>query len=269
MKKLLLCTLGVLFLLGCQTNSAPKYSGYVLDWQDDFNKKEINKDIWRHAVGGGGFGNFEMQYYTNKPENSRTENGKLIIETRKEKMIGHPYTSAKLITKERKEMLYGRIEVRAKLPEGRGNWPAIWMLPVDSQGYGFSWPDSGEIDIMEHVGFDPGNVHFSIHTEAYNHKIGTHKTGIKKIPDATTEFHTYGIEWTPDFIRWYVDSDENTVFTFKNEKTDYKAWPFDKPFYLILNTAVGGTWGGRNGVDNEAFPYTMEIDYVRYYKMEN
>lgn len=263
---LILC-ITVLWVFGsCATEVVPEYDGYVLDWYDNFSGREINRDIWRHAIGGGNWGNHEMQNYTTRPENSRVENGHLIIEAHHEWHGGWPYTSARMTTMGRREMLYGRIEVRAKLPEGIGSWPAIWMMPADRSGYGIGWPDSGEIDIMEHVGHDPGRVHFSIHTSLYNHPAGTHKTGDVLLPDVSERFYTYGIEWTPDMIRWYIDDDDNTVFEYQNDHTDYRTWPFDKPFYLILNVAVGGDWAGSQGIDRESMPWQMKVDWVRVYR---
>lgn len=253
-----------LLLASCLAERPASYEGYTLDWRDEFSGRSIDPAIWQHAVGGGGFGNNELQFYTNKAENSRIEKGLLVIEARRERLAGHPYTSAKLQSYQRKSMLYGRIEVRARLPSGTGSWPAIWMLPENSTSYGIGWPDSGEIDIMEHVGFDQGNVHFTVHTAAFNHKAGTQRGNSRYIADASERFYTYGIEWTPDFIRWYVD--DQTVFVFDNPKTGWQAWPFDKPFYLIMNIACGGDWGGRQGFDNDSLPWRMEIDWVRVYR---
>ncbi len=255
----------LLAILGACAKEAPnQYKGYALDWQDEFNGKAIKNEYWRHAVGGGGYGNNEMQYYTNAEANSRVEKGLLIIEARREKKAGWPYTSAKLQSLQRKSMLYGRVELRAKLPRGKGSWPAIWMLPEDSAGYGVGWPDSGEIDLMEHVGYEQGAVHFTVHTAAYNHKLGTQRGASLSIPDAAETFHVYGMEWTPSFIRFYVDG--QTVFQHDNPGTGWQAWPFDKPFYLILNIACGGDWGGREGIDNESLPWRMEVDWVRVYR---
>lgn len=246
------------------TDSPTAYEGYELDWADEFEGAEIDPSIWRFAVGGGGYGNNELQFYTNDARNARVERGILVIEARREKKAGWPYTSAKLETRERKSMLYGRLDVRAKLPGGRGSWPAVWMLPEDPKAYGLAWPDSGEIDIMEHVGYEPGIVHFTVHTGAYNHRLGTQRGRSKSIPTAIDEFHVYGIEWTPEFIRWFVDG--KRVFEYRNEGAGWEAWPFDAPYYLILNIACGGDWGGARGIDNESLPWRMEVDWVRAYR---
>ncbi|NLI88316.1 MAG: family 16 glycosylhydrolase, partial [Bacteroidales bacterium] len=190
------------------------------------------------------------------------ENGNLVVEARKENYGGMEYTSARLVTRQKGDWLYGRMEAYAKLPSGRGTWPAIWMLPTN-WAYG-SWPKSGEIDIMEYVGYDPGVVHGSIHTEAYNHVIGTQVTSTINVPTAETAYHLYAVEWGPEKIDIYVDNTK--YFTFANEHTDYTTWPFDKAFHLLLNIAVGGNWGGAQGVDPNIWPQKMLVDYVRVYQ---
>lgn len=232
-------------------------------WEDEFNTSGVpDGSKWNYDIGGGGWGNNELQYYTSNG-NARIDNGNLVIEARKENNSGMEYTSARLVTKGKGDFLYGRIEVRARIPKGRGTWPAIWMLSSD-ENYG-SWPSSGEIDIMEHVGYDPNKIHSSVHTSAYNHIRNTQKTAIKVIPDATDSFHVYRIDWTPYAIRSFIDGQQ--YFEFINEGNGYTVWPFDKKQHLLLNIAVGGNWGGVQGVDNTIFPATMEVDYVRVYKM--
>lgn len=240
-------------------------------WSDEFNYNGLPRhEKWRYDVGGHGWGNQELQYYTaERKENARVENGHLVIEARRESWEKRDYTSARLVSKGKGDWTYGRVEVRAKLPSGRGTWPAIWMLPtLKSYGNG-GWPDNGEIDIMEHVGFDPDVVHGSVHTKAYYHSIGTQKTSKIDIPTARSDFNVYAIEWTPEEIRWFVN--DRHYFTFRNERltntsADYKQWPFDKPFHLIFNVAVGGTWGGTKGVDESIWPQQMIVDYVRVYQ---
>ena len=175
---------------------------------------------------------------------------------------GNSYTSARLITKGKGDWLYGRFEIRAKLPTGRGTWPAIWMLPTDWE-YG-DWPKSGEIDIMENVGYDPDTIVGSSHTEKYNHAIGTQKNAKIACPDCYKAFHVYALEWEEDEYRLYVD--DQLYFTFKNEGTGYEVWPYDKRFHILLNLAIGGNWGGQKGIDDSLFPHVFEIDYVRVYK---
>lgn len=246
------------------SSTAPAVARKLI-WSDEFETPGLpNTAKWNYDTGGHGFGNNELQFYTvNRPENARVENGKLIIETRKETYQNRAYTSAKIWTKGKVEWQGGRIEVRAKLPKGRGTWPAIWMLSAKNP---MKWPLDGEIDIMEHVGFDEGVVHGTIHTEAYNHVKKTQKGKSTPVSDATQAFHVYAIDWDSERIAFYVD-DQNYYTISKTETgTKYEQWPFDQPFYLILNVAVGGNWGGQKGVDDTIFPARMEVDYVRVYQ---
>lgn len=233
-------------------------------WADEFDYTGLPEaGKWDYDLGGSGWGNNEKQYYTNTLGNVSVGDGKLTITAKKESMNGMAYTSTRLVTRNKMDALYGRFEIKAKLPTGRGTWPAIWMLPTD-RAYG-DWPKSGEIDIMEHVGYDQNNVHFSTHTEAYYFKINTQKTSTKLIPDASIAFHLYRVDWTPYAVRGYYDN--VMVFEFVNEGTGYKVWPFDKRFHLLLNVAVGGDWGGAQGIDDTIFPQKLEVDYVKYFKM--
>jgi beta-glucanase (GH16 family) len=233
-----------------------------LVWSDEFDKPNIDKTKWEHEVNGDGGGNNELQYYTDSEKNSYIQDGKLIIKAIDEKYQNKDYTSARLRSKFKGDWLYGKIEVKAKIPTGLGTWPAIWMLPSDWV-YG-DWPKSGEIDIMEHVGYDPNVIHGSIHTDAYNHILGTQKSSKQIIATATIEFHIYAIEWFEDKIDFYIDN--NKYFSFANENKGWSTWPFDKRFHLILNLAVGGNWGGAKGIDPNDFPAQLEIDYVRIYQ---
>ncbi len=233
-------------------------------WADEFDYTGLpNASKWGYDIGGGGWGNNELQYYTNSLNNAKVEGGNLVITAIKEPINGMNYSSARLVSKNKGDFLYGRIEVKAKLPSGKGTWPAIWMLPTD-WAYG-GWPKSGEIDIMEHVGYDLNKVHISVHTEAYNHSIGTQRSASINVANATAEFHKYRIDWTPYAVRGYID--DQLIFTFVNEGKGYSTWPFDKRFHVLLNIAVGGNWGGAQGIDESVFPKSMEIDYVRVYKM--
>ncbi len=218
---------------------------------------------WGYAVGGHGWGNNELQFYTNADtSNAKVKDGKLIITARKEQKENRKYTSARLITKDKAEFKYGRIEIRAKLPSGRGTWPAIWMLGKNRVEAG--WPLCGEIDIMEHVGYDKDSIHGTIHTLAYNHMKGTQKGKAIFIENPYNAFHIYTIEWTAEKIDFLVDG---VIYNhIANEHLSEKEWPFDQPFYLILNLAVGGNWGGKKGIDETVFPASMEIDYVRVYQ---
>lgn len=237
-----------------------------LVWADEFDyegKPDSRK--WGYDTGGSGWGNNEEQYYTSKQENACVENGFLTIKAIKEQFQGSNYTSARLITKNKGDWKYGRFEIRAKLPRGRGTWPAIWMLPTDWE-YG-GWPSSGEIDIMEHVGYDMNNIHGTVHTSAYNHLKGTQKGGNKKLNEVADEFHVYSIEWGEKQIDFFIDGLK--YFTFYKDNDDYRNWPFDKRFHLILNIAIGGNWGGAQGIDNSIFPTEMVVDYVRVYQSFN
>jgi beta-glucanase (GH16 family) len=234
-----------------------------LVWHDEFNYHGLPDPAkWNYDTGGHGWGNQELQYYTDKKiANARVDNGYLVIEARKESRGKNNYTSARLVTKGKADWRYGRIDVRAKLPKGVGTWPAIWMLGSNTP---LVWPDDGEIDIMEHVGFDQGVIHASIHCKKYYHSIGTQKTAVTAIADCSEAFHVYSLDWNAENITMLVD--DKPYFTFKNEHSGRNAWPFDKPMHLLLNIAVGGSWGGQKGVDDSIFPIKMEIDYVRVYQ---
>lgn len=234
-----------------------------LIWADEFEKEGVpNPKSWSYDVGDHGWGNNELQYYSKEdPKNARIENGRLIIEVHADSSHPKGYTSARIVTKGKAAWEYGFIEVRAKLPKGTGTWPAIWMLPEKNTFGG--WPKSGEIDIMEHVGFDPGRVHGTVHTESFNHSIGTQKGAQLMVPDFQEEFHIYAIDWTKEKIDFFIDGEK--YFTFENTGNGPKEWPFDQPFHLILNIAVGGNWGGTNGVDPSIWPQRMEVDFVRVY----
>ncbi|UFH51844.1 glycoside hydrolase family 16 protein [Spirosoma sp. KNUC1025] len=237
-----------------------------LVWADEFDKAGLpDSTKWMYEVGGHGWGNNEQEFYTDRrPENARVENGKLVIEARKEVYQGKNYTSARLLTKGKQTWKYGRIEALAKLPKGVGTWPAIWMLGTNISKAG--WPKGGEIDIMEHVGFDEGVVHGTVHTEAYNHTRKTEKGNAVSVPNVTTDFHLYAIEWTADQIDFFVDNQKYYSVQKSVLGNTEAQWPFDQPFYLILNVAVGGNWGGQKGVDETIWPQRMEIDYVRVYQ---
>ncbi len=257
-----LILISIVMLMSLSINKHP-YDRLI--WSDEFeNTETLDISKWRYEVGNGcpelcGWGNNELQYYTNKPSNVRIENGKLILEAH---ATDSTYTSAKLISINKGEWLYGRIEVKAKLPSGTGTWPAIWMLPTNNQ-YG-TWPKSGEIDIMEHVGFDHGKIHGTVHTENFNHLKGTQKGKTIELKEVDTQFHIYAVEWNEKGISFFVD--DIMYNHFENTGNGHKEWPFDKPFNLILNIAVGGNWGGKKGIDASIWPQRMEIDFVRVFK---
>lgn len=259
MNKIIVLLIGAFLAQADAKAQTPK-----LVWADEFNGSGLpDTTRWSYDTGGHGWGNNEKQFYTNQRSgNARVEGGKLIIEAHKEAFNGGEYTSARLVTKNKGDWKYGRVEVKAKLPQGRGIWPAIWMLPTDWK-YG-GWPKSGEIDIMEFVGYLPDSLYGSIHTGAFNHAIGTNKTGSVFRKDLSTAFHVYAIEWSPKEIQFYIDGER--YYRFPNNGTGSDAWPFDQAFHLLLNVAVGGNWGGKLGVDDTIFPQRMEVEYVRVYQ---
>ena len=239
-------------------------TAWKLVWSDEFNYKGLpDSTKWNYDVGGDGWGNDELEYYTGKDTaNAYVSHGTLKIIARKKNLGDNNYTSARLITKNRVSWQYGKLEIRAKLPKGRGIWPAIWMLADDC--YNLGWPECGEIDIMEHVGYNKDSVFGTIHTKAYNHTIGTQKGKGIFVKDPYTRFHVYAIEWTPEKIEFFLDG--KAYLHIPNEKKTVSEWPFDNKFHLLMNVAVGGGWGGQKGVDDTIFPATMEIDYVRVYQ---
>lgn len=257
-----------LTLLLCQSNQAQTFDKLI--WSDEFNYTGLpDSTKWSYKIGDGcpdlcGWGNNELQYYTDKNlKNARVENGVLTIEVHKEIKENRAYTSAKLISKGKGDWKYGRYEIRAKLPEPiKGSWSAIWMMSSSNE-YG-GWPNSGEIDIMENVGYDPDTVESSAHTKSYYFTIGTQKHNRQFLPDPHKEFHVYALEWEENEYRSYVDGIH--YFTFKNEKTGFKEWPFDQNFYMILNVAFGGNWGAAKGIETSNLPVKMEVDYVRVYQ---
>lgn len=234
-----------------------------LVWSDEFNGTGLpDSTKWNYDSGGEGWGNNELQFYTTRrKENARMENGVLIVEARRESWEKNKYTSARLVSKHKGDWKYGRIEARLKCPAGRGTWPAFWMLSTDWK-YG-GWPESGEIDIMEHVGYMPDSIFGSVHTKAFNHIMHTQSTGGLYLPDAEQKFHVYAIEWFEDRMDFFVDNVK--YHTFKNLHKTSDEWPFDQRFHVILNLAVGGNWGGAKGVDETIWPRRMEVDYVRVY----
>jgi beta-glucanase (GH16 family) len=267
--------IGYLFL----THLSLSASDWKLVWSDEFDKPGLPDPAkWNYE--SGFIRNHEAQYYTKeRKENARVEDGMLIIEARKERLKNPDfgegsgqispnsrefadYTSASLITRGKATWTYGRIEIRAKLPSGRGTWPAIWMLGTNQRQVG--WPSCGEIDIMEFVGFEPKVIHANVHTEKYNHVKKNGKGSQITIRDASEKFHVYALEWDKQHLAFFLD--ETKYFTYKNEGSGQDSWPFDREQYLILNLAIGGAWGGAKGIDETIFPQRYYIDYVRVYQ---
>lgn len=242
-------------------------AAYQLVWSDEFDGEHLDTTKWNYNVGGHGWGNNELQFYTDaRPENARLAGGTLRITAIHEPWEGKEFTSARLTTKGKADWTYGRFEIRAKLPSGVGTWPAIWLLYTDKEYGNQGWPDNGEIDIMEEVGYDPDVIHSTIHDKAFNHSIGTQVGDTLRIPTARSAFHVYRTDWTPDSIISYID--DQRYFAFGNTGEGWEEWPFDHDHHLLLNVAVGGNWGGQQGVDTTAFPTAMEVDYVRVYQQK-
>jgi beta-glucanase (GH16 family) len=268
----------ILIATAADTASADDWE---LIWSDEFDVTGLPDPArWNYEYGL--LRNHERQFYTRgRKENARLEDGKLIIEARKERWDdpsselalrggtgrtrgsgSADYTSASLTTQGKVAWTYGRIEVRAKLPAARGTWPAIWTLGTNIHEVG--WPSCGEIDIMEFVGYEPGVIHANIHTKWYNHVARTGKGDRISIPDASGAFHIYAVEWDHEKVDFFVD--QHRYFTYPNEGNGEAAWPYDKKQYLILNLAIGGDWGGRKGIDDGRFPQQFVIDYVRVFQ---
>lgn len=235
----------------------------TLTWSDEFNSgKAPDPAKWNYDLGGGGWGNGELETYTKNRNNVRVANGNLLIQGQYNSSTGQ-YTSARIKTKDKASWIYGRIDVRAKLPNGVGSWPAIWMMPQGSK-YGSEYLANGEIDMMEEVGADQNEVSSSAHSQTYNPGNHNVRYCIKTIPGADTTFHVYGLEWTPSYLSFQIDGAEYCRVL--NDYTGYMSWPYDQPYYLILNMAIGGSWGGYKGVDNSSFPWQFAVDYVRVYQ---
>lgn len=275
--------IGVVLLVSVASPAGAE--SWRLTWSDEFDYSGLpDSEKWGYEEGF--VRNNELQcYIPARKENSVVKDGMLVIRANKERYANPrfradgaqarrrrqrefaEYTSASVTSREKVTWRYGRIEVRAKLPTGRGMWPAIWMLGVPERGPGerrVGWPACGEIDIMENVGFAPNVIHANVHTAKYNHVKGNGKGDKITVEKPYETFHVYAIEWNKDRIDFFVD--DKKYFTYENEGTGTDAWPFDAPHYLILNIAVGGSWGGQRGVDDAVFPQEMLIDYVRVYQ---
>ncbi len=254
---------------------------WVMIWGDEFDYKGApDPQKWNHDIWPAKKVNGEDQAYTDRLKNVRVENGLLVIEAHREDYKKALYTSGRVHTAGKADLMYGRVEVRAKLPSGQGTWPAIWMLPSDPFRYATNcdtgvdwqgnpdcdaWPNSGEIDIMEHVGYDMNRVHGTVHTRAYYWVNGEQRKSSVEAKNVSEEFHVYSMEWSPERIDVYFNG--ALYFTYMNQGEGWEGWPYDHPFHLILNIAVGGGWGSAGGpTDVSAFPTKMEVDYVRIYQ---
>jgi beta-glucanase (GH16 family) len=250
-------------------DDADYWDDAALVWSDEFDGTSLSTDNWVFETGGNGWGNNELQNYQAQG-NTEVSDGILKITAKKneDNTIEGAFTSARINSK--KSFKYGRMEIRAKMPEHKGNgiWPALWMLGSNIQTV--SWPACGEIDMMEYVSFKPNKTHFSIHSTANNHTNGTEITsGAVDLETIEEEFHNFGILWSSKYIKFYVDEVDNIKFTFRKPTVStVDSWPFSNNFYFLMNIAVGGNWGGLEGVDTTIFPATMEVDYIRVYQVE-
>ena len=240
---------------------------YQLVWSDEFDGTTLDLTKWSYEVGGGGFGNQEKEYYTNRTDNIRLENGSLVIDAKKEAYNGNSYTSARINSKAKASFTYGKIEARISLPAGKGTWPAFWMLGTTS-----SWPLCGEIDIMEHIGSQPTMTSHAVHTSQKNGSKGNNWYTRKYLDGMENNYHTYGIEWEKaysdgdDNISFFIDGVKTTTLWQQHVNSTAVDWPFNKNFFIILNLAIGGTMGGT--IDDAIFnnPVQMKVDYVRVYQ---
>ncbi|SHG66064.1 glycoside hydrolase family 16 protein [Winogradskyella jejuensis] len=255
-----------------ETQTVATFDNLVLE--DNFDVDGfIDTEIWNFDIGDGtaqgipGWGNNELQYYTDRPDNAAVENGFLLITAKQEAFNGAQYTSARLQTKNKFQQLYGRFEARIRLPYGQGMWPAFWLLGDDSDGS--VWPQIGEIDIMENVGDEPTQIFGTVHGPGYSGAESVSKSYTLENTRVDTEFHVYGIEWGPNYINYYIDDvlyNQITPEDIEEETNGEGEWVFnDRPFYIILNVAVGGNLPGPPNAETE-FPQTMLVDYVRVYQ---
>ncbi|MDH4124940.1 MAG: family 16 glycosylhydrolase [Gammaproteobacteria bacterium] len=256
---------------------------WQLVWSDEFDEDgPPDPENWSTQEWPPGVVNNEDQAYTARSKNVRVEDGHLIIEAFREDFDGALYTSGRIHSAGKQDFLYGRFEARAKLPRGQGNWAAIWMLPSDPFRYATNcsdipdwqgnsdcdaWPNSGEIDILEHVGYLHGHIHGTVHNRAYYFVNHEQRKGRAIFPDVSEKFHEYIVEWHPDRIDMYVD--DTLYFTYTNEEKGWREWPFDHPYHWIINLAIGGDWGRAGGpVDDSVFPQRLVVDYVRVYQLQ-
>lgn len=249
--------------LGCSTEDTQTVINFTeLTMQDEFDVDgEVNTSIWDFDIGTGnnGWGNNELQYYTDRPENVTVQNGKLLITARQEAFEGSSFTSARLLTKDLFEQRYGRFEARIRLPYGQGIWPAFWMLGADIDEN--PWPGAGEIDIMEYRGQDPSVLIGSVHGPGYSGGNAISKQYTLQNDRFDTGFHVFGIEWGPEYINFYVD---DVLYNQITPDDVTGTWVFNKPFYILMNVAVGGSFVGSPNAET-VFPQTMVVDYVRVY----
>jgi hypothetical protein len=238
----------------------------TLVWADEFNTASLNLENWTFETGDGcpslcGWGNNELEYYTNRPENLYFQDGAMVIEAKKEDFGGRAYTSAKIVSRGKKAFKFGRMEIRAKLPKGKGIWPAIWMLPQNNVFGG--WPRSGELDIMEYLGHEPNKVHGTVHFGPGPGSTQFTRSYTLPTTDFSNDFHVFSIVWDVDNIQWFVDG--NLFGTFTKNDAGSATYPFNEEFFFIINLAVGGNWPG-NPDATTTFPQKLAVDYIRVYQ---
>ena len=265
--------IALFFITSCSNNETQTVTTFQnLVWADEFDVNgALDTANWAFELGDGtaqgipGWGNNELQYYTDRPENVKVENGNLVITALRENYMGASYTSARVLTKGKYQTKYGRFEARIKLPLGKGLWPAFWLLGDDNNG-SVVWPQIGEIDIMEYRGQEPTITHGTIHGPGYSGSNAVTKSYELTNDRFDTGFHVFGVEWGPNFINYYVDDVLYNQIT-PNDIPAGTEWVFNNnEFYIILNVAVGGNFVGTAPDSNTAFPQTMEVDYVRVYQ---
>jgi len=243
--------------------SAASYPGMTLAWSDEFSGKIFNTASWTYETGGSGWGNNELEYYTNSVKNTFLTGGYLVIEARHETFGTNNYTSARLKTQDKKTFTYGRIDIRAKLPKGQGLWPALWMLGNNISQSGFGWPACGEIDIMELLGQNPqmvyGTAHWGIAGQGSIHHGGSYTSN-----DFSGSFHVFSLLWDASKLTFLVD--DVSYYTVNKADVVGGSYPFDRPFFFILNVAVGGNWPGSPN-SSTTFPQRMIVDYVRVFQV--
>ncbi len=241
---------------------------WVCSWAEEFDGDTLNESHWNVEVNGDGGGNQELQFY--RRENITVEDGKLIITAKRESFSGKQYTSGRINSKYKVDMKYGRVSFRAKMPGGLGTWGALWMLPTFNI-YG-GWPNSGEIDMLEYVGYEPNEIFGATHTERFNHTLNNNPSGSRTVPNAETEFHDFDMIWLPGSIQLFVNGYRFAQFLYTPQFTSSfpyeEVFPFDEDFFFIMNLAVGGSWGGVQGVEPLDFPTTFEVDYLRMYQYD-
>lgn len=240
---------------------------FKLVWFDEFDYEgKPDPAIWDYEVGNHGFGNNELQAYTDHEANAFVKDGVLHICGQKEKDQDDLYTSAKLTTYGKKSFLYGKLEFSAKLPKGKGTWPAVWMLS-NAMRQGVHWPECGEIDILEHIGRSEDQLHFSLHSKTYNHRLRNQYTSVHQIDGVTEGFHDYSMVWLEDSVEFFIDGQSMAKFEkgMEGRESDEDAWPFNQPYYLMINLALGGFWGGE--LDENCLPAELELKYIRFYEV--